>query len=101
MYQLKLIQDEIEELREFVSTELATTGSVVPISASFANVSQSIFSGDKNALASRVDMNETKLSSFNIGDSAQGLLFTTGSKGKSTLLTIQVGKSIFQLTSIT
>jgi hypothetical protein len=79
MYQLKLVQDEIEELREFVSTELATTGSVSPVLESL----------------------NTFTSSLNIDSSAQGLLFTTGSKGKSTLLTIQVGKSIFQLTSIT
>jgi hypothetical protein len=99
MYQLKLVQDEIEELREFISTELATTSSMEPVSASFANVSQSIFNlNDKNSLQTKINMNETKLSSFNIGDSAQGITFATASLKGKTVLGITVGTTTFQIT---
>ena len=42
LYQLQLMQEEIDELRTFISTELATTSSLAPVSASFASTSASI-----------------------------------------------------------
>jgi hypothetical protein len=44
MYQLKLMQDEIDNLREFISTELATTSSMEPVSSSCSSVSTSFAS---------------------------------------------------------
>ena len=44
MYQLQLMQEEIDELRSFIGTELATTSSMTPISASHAAVSTSFTS---------------------------------------------------------
>ena len=119
MFQLNQMQDEIDELRSFISTELATTSSMEPVSASFANVSRSIFSADKNALQSKINTNETGLTvvnggltlanasltslktftgSLTIDSSAQGILFATGSVKGKTVLNIRVGKSIFQIT---
>ena len=112
LFQLGQMQDEIDELRSFISTELATTSSMEPVSASFATVSQSIFSADKNALQSKINSNETGLTlanasltslktftgSLTIDSSAQGILFATGSVKGKTVLNIRVGKSIFQIT---
>ena len=44
MYQLDLMQEEIDELRSFIGTELATTGSIEPVSSSFAALSSSFTS---------------------------------------------------------
>lgn len=44
MYQLQLMQEEIDELRTFIGTELATTSSMIPVSASHAAVSTSFTS---------------------------------------------------------
>lgn len=44
LYQLQLMQEEIDELRSFIGTELATTSSIEPISASYAAVSTSFTS---------------------------------------------------------
>jgi hypothetical protein len=65
MFQLNQMQEEIDELRSFISTELATTSSMEPVSASFATVSQSIFSANKNALQSKINTNETGLTLAN------------------------------------
>ena len=41
MYQLKLMQEEINELRRVISNEVPTTSSFAPVSSSFATLSSS------------------------------------------------------------